>query len=69
MHDQRLALENRAENGVLFGNVRILVEEDFAGVGLRVDIDEQNLFAFAGKACGKRDTGGGFTRAAFLAGN
>jgi hypothetical protein len=39
MDHQRLSLQNGAENGLLFGDLQILMQEDFTGVGLGVDID------------------------------
>jgi hypothetical protein len=43
--------------------------EATGGVGLRVEIDEQDALTTSGKACGKVDGGGGFTHPALLVGD
>jgi hypothetical protein len=45
MDHQRLALKNGAENGLLFGDLQILMQENLAGIGLGVDIDEEDFLA------------------------
>src|SRR5215469_955109 len=43
--------------------------EAAGGVGLRVEVEEEDAFAVGGKAGGEVDGGGGFSNAAFLVGD
>jgi hypothetical protein len=52
-----LALEDRNVDRLLFGNGQVIGEQDFGGVGLRVDVYEEGLLAFASKTSSKGDAG------------
>jgi hypothetical protein len=69
MHGERLALEHRAVDGFFLGDLRIMAEQHLARIGLGIDVDEENLFAFSGQSGRERDACRGFASTAFLAGD
>jgi hypothetical protein len=48
MNHERLSFEHRAVNRLIFRDLRIVAQKHLACIGLRIDLDEENLLAFSG---------------------
>lgn len=66
MNDQRLAIQNRAVDGALGFNIRVGVNQNFGAIGLTININQEDFFAFVGEAGGEGNRRTGFTHAPFL---
>jgi hypothetical protein len=64
---QGFALEDRGVDCLLFGDLDIVIEQNFGGVGLGVDIDEEHFLASPGEPGCQGNTCGCLASAAFLA--
>ena len=60
-----------AEENLISGDraVRAFHPQYRGGIALRVEVDDEDAFAFGGERCREVDGGGGFADAAFLVGN
>jgi hypothetical protein len=55
MNREWVSLQNGGVQRVLRGNLGVVREQHFGGIGLTINVNQERCFAFSGNTGGKRD--------------